>query len=300
MSISFAGCAPAGATPCAQLDRHAVRNENSVPVAASGMWRSFGVNARFVERPQNVARLAGAACLVVAVAITGCRTLLPRQYEYEEELYLALDGSATMYVNASVPALVALRGLELDPGARARVDRTRLRALYRVARDARDAHKHITAGRPPLRAPAHRGCRRTPARRGAAVRLVHVPIRPLGRRGHAYRQVVGRASGRDPGDVGWRGSEIVAFRMHLPSRIRYHDAPSKQVERGNILVWEQPLADRRAGRPLSIEARLDTQSILYRTVWLFGLMIVLVVALFAALLLWLVRRGPTHPPAAPA
>ena len=36
------------------------------------------------------------------------------------------------------------------------------------------------------------------------------------------------------GDVGWTGAEFVAFRMHLPSKIRYHDAPSKQVERGKI------------------------------------------------------------------
>jgi len=75
---------------------------------------------------------------------------------------------------------------------------------------------------------------------------------------------------------------------------------SRTVERGNILVWEQPLADRLAGRPLTIEARLDTQSILYRTLWLFGLMIVVVLVLFATLLLWLVHRTRQHPPAAPA
>jgi len=62
-------------------------------------------------------------------------------------------------------------------------------------------------------------------------------------------------------------------------------------------VWEQPLADRLAGRKLSIEARLDTQSILYRTLWLFGLMIVAVVVLFAGLLWWIVRKGRQHPPA---
>ena len=45
--------------------------------------------------------------------------------------------------------------------------------------------------------------------------------------------------------------------MHLPARIRYHNAPSKQVERGNILVWEQSLADRLKGEPVHIEARMD-------------------------------------------
>ena len=33
-----------------------------------------------------------------------------RQYEYEEDIYLSLDGSATVYVNTSVAALDALRG----------------------------------------------------------------------------------------------------------------------------------------------------------------------------------------------
>ena len=245
-------------------------------------------------------RAAGAACLVFAVALAGCRSLLPRQYEYEEELYLALDGSATMYVNASVPALVALRGLELDPNPRARINRPRIRAMFE------SPVTHVT---------------RVSTSRRAGRRFVHlrIEVADVGRLGgtrpfawstyrferagdeYVYRQVVGPAAGGDPGPAGWRGSEIVAFRMHLPSRIRYHDAPSKQVERGNILVWEQPLADRLAGRRLSIEARLDTQSILYRTLWLFGLMIVFVVVLFAALLLWLVRRGrQQHPPAAPA
>ena len=84
------------------------------------------------------------------------------------------------------------------------------------------------------------------------------------------------------GDVGWTGDELVAFRMHLPAKIRFHNATSKQVDRGNILAWEQPLKDRLSGTPLTIEVRLDTQSILYRTLWLFGLMMALVAVLFVA------------------
>jgi uncharacterized SAM-binding protein YcdF (DUF218 family) len=243
--------------------------------------------------------VAGAACFVFAVALAGCRTLLPRQYEYEEELYLALDGSATMYVNASVPALVALRGVELDPNPRTRVDRTRVRAVYE------SAVTHVTrvsTSRRSGRRFVHLRIEVADVRRLAEARPFAWSTYRFDRTGdqYVYRQTVGPPAGRDPGDVGWRGAEIVAFRMHLPSKVRYHDAPSKQVERGNILVWEQRLADRLAGRPLSLETRLDTQSILYRTLWLFGLMIVLVVVLFAALLLWLVRRGRQHPPAAPA
>ena len=45
-------------------------------------------------------------------------------------------------------------------------------------------------------------------------------------------------------NVGWNGSELVAFRMHIPSVIVFHNSPSRKVQRGNILEWEQPLVDR--------------------------------------------------------
>ena len=108
---------------------------------------------------------------------------------------------------------------------------------------------------------------------------------------YVYTQTVGAAAGRDVGDVGWRGNELVAFRMHLPARILYHDAPSKQVERGNILVWEQTLADRLKGTPVHIEARMEGQSILYSAITLFGAMAAVVIVLFAGIIWWVVRKG---------
>jgi hypothetical protein len=69
--------------------------------------------------------------IVVAVlTLSACSGLVKKQYEYEEEMYLALDGSATLNVNASVPALVALRGVDLNPSPRTRFDRDRIRELY--------------------------------------------------------------------------------------------------------------------------------------------------------------------------
>ena len=60
---------------------------------------------------------------VVAAALAGasCSNVISRKYEYEEDVYLRLDGSATIYVNAAVPALVALRDapLPIDPAASA-------------------------------------------------------------------------------------------------------------------------------------------------------------------------------------
>jgi hypothetical protein len=238
----------------------------------------------------------GAACLVVVFALAGCRDILPRHYEYEEELYLALDGSATMYVNGSVPALIALRGLQLDPNPRQPVDRRRVRELY----ESPVTHvTRVSTSRRAGRRFVHLRIDVTDVRRLSAAQPFAWSTYGLHRTAeeYVYTQTVGAAAGADAGKTGWSGAETVSFRIHLPSRIRYHNAPSKVVERGNILVWEQPLADRLAGRKLSIEARVDTQSILYRTLWLFGLMVVAVVVLFAGLLWWIVRKGRQHPPA---
>src|SRR5262249_52931363 len=114
---------------------------------------------------------------------------------------------------------------------------------------------------------------------------------------YTYLQTIGAAAGSNPGNAGWNGREMVAFRLHLPSKIRYHN--TRGVEsRGNILVWEQPLADRLRGEPISIEARMDTQSILYTTLWLFGITFVAVAVAFAVVIWWVMRRGVEPPMAA--
>jgi hypothetical protein len=79
--------------------------------------------------------------------------------------------------------------------------------------------------------------------------------------------------------------------MHLPSRISYHNAPSKAVERGNILSWEQPLVERLKGTPLELQVQMETQSILYRTLLLFGSTIVAAAITFGLVLWWMARRG---------
>jgi len=76
-------------------------------------------------------RVAVVTAIACAAALTACGDggLFRHQYEYEEELYLQLDGSVTAYVNASVPALVALRGAVLNIDPRSRPQRDELRAL---------------------------------------------------------------------------------------------------------------------------------------------------------------------------
>jgi hypothetical protein len=212
------------------------------------------------------------------------------RYEYDEEIYLGLDGTATIYVNASVAALVALRGLDLDVDPRARLDRARIRAMYeapgirvvRVSSSRRDGRRFVH-----LRLETENVRQLSTAAPFAWSRY------DLERRGDIYvfRQQVGPSANKPVGDVGWSGDEMVAFRFHLPSKIRFHNALAGNLRRGNILVWEQSLKDRLAGQPLTMEAHMETQSILYRTLWLFGATGIAVAIAFAFVVWWIMTSG---------
>jgi len=234
-----------------------------------------------------VAMLASVAC--------GATASLFRQYEYEEEVYLSLDGTATVYVHSSIAALNALRGTNFDASPAARFEREPFRDYFSTA------VTRVT---------------RVSSSRRSGRRFVHVRLEvdDVTRLGEAaplawstyrfrrdgdlfvYRQQVGAAAGKEVGKAGWTGRELVAFRLHLPSKIRW-DNSGHAVGRGNIVGWEQPLTDRLRGTPIEIEARMDPQSILYRTLWLFGATFVAVAAAFGLVIWWVMRRGTTAMPA---
>ena len=111
-----------------------------------------------------------------------------------------------------------------------------------------DARQPVAPQQPPLRARAARRRRHPAARRGGAVRVVDVPVPTRTATSSSTSRRSGGAAGKDVGNVGWTGRELVAFRLHLPSKITYH---TTRQRRGNILVWEQPLADRLRGVPLT-------------------------------------------------
>jgi hypothetical protein len=253
---------------------------------------------------QSVRAVLAAVVIVAAAAAAACKGgLLGRQYEYEEDLYLSLDGTATLVVNASIPSIVALRGLDIDMSPGARVDRDRIRTLYESAVTS------VTHVSPPWR---------RAGRRFVQVRMTVTDVRRLHEAppfswsryaltvadGKAvFEQRVGQSALR-PGtlqQVGWDGSEIVAFRLHLPSRILWHNsrdletnAPN-ETARGNILAWEQHLADRLDGAPLDIRVEMDSQSILHRTLWLFVGAFAAAVLLLVALIWWAIRKAPEEP-----
>jgi hypothetical protein len=236
-------------------------------------------------------RLALAVVLVAVLGAVACGNVIARKYEYEEEVFLALDGSATVYVNASVPALVALRGAKLPLDPAARLDRTVVRDLYAT----------------PVTRVASVTTSRREGRRYVHLRLDVDDIRRLGEAppfawstyqflegdgSFEFSQRMGAAAGGPAANAGWQGDELVAVRVHLPSRIDDHNAPSRRIERGNILVWEQPLSERQKGTPLEIQAIMEKESILFRTLALFGGMAVLVAITFAGVIWYIKRRQP--------
>ena len=248
-------------------------------------------------------RAALGIALIAAISVSCGGGVFGKQYEYEEDTTIALDGSATIVVNASLPALVALRGLDLPVDPNARPDRDRIREMYttpvtsvtRVSRPwTRKGRKFVQ-----IRVQVHdlRRLHEAPPFAWSKYALTQEGGQ------HVLTHVVG-PSAMKPGTLknyGWDGSEIVAFRLHLPSKILFHNSRSLETneplphERGNILRWEQHLADRLDGKPVEIEVRMESQSILYRTLWLFAGAFTAALLLLALLVWWFVRRGRDEP-----
>jgi hypothetical protein len=237
------------------------------------------------------------ACIAVAAGCGGRG--FGKVYEYEEDLFLSLDGSAEVIVNTSIPALVALRGVDLPVDPVTRLDRDRIRALYsspltevyRVSRPWRRYGRRFVQIRVRVR----------DVRKLSQVQPFSWSSYDLAEKDGVvvYKQTIGASAHRAGTlqNVGWAGGELTAIRLHLPSRIVWHNArdvetnEASDIARGNILAWEQHLTDRLDGRPISIEVRMDRQSILNRTLWLFAGAFGAAVLLIGLLLWWTVRKG---------
>ena len=82
-------------------------------------------------RRSTRSRAISVALVAACIVSSGCGGgLFSKVYEYEEDLYISLDGTASVIVNASIPALAVLRGLDLNLDSGARVDREKIRELY--------------------------------------------------------------------------------------------------------------------------------------------------------------------------
>lgn len=236
-----------------------------------------------------------------AALLAGCSNPLARQYEYSEQLYLGVEGEAELVIDSSIAAFVALRNLPLDASPSVPVDRDKVRAAF-----ADPGCGEVTVNRPWSRY----------GRRFVQVVLEQDDVRKFATCGPvswssfaferageneaeeiAFTQVLGAPTPGDPGAVNWNGSEIVGFKLHLPSKILFHnvrrleDGAPGTADRGNILTWEQHLADRRAGQPLRMEVRMHSQSILNRALWLFAGAFVTAIVLIVATVALVIRRA---------
>jgi hypothetical protein len=251
-----------------------------------------------VRVPAPVARLV---CLVVvALFASSCSNPLARQYEYDEQTYLATDGSATVILSASVASLVAMRGVPLDPAPNARITSDDVRRVFEEAGCyvERAARPWRRSGRRFVQARLHLA----DVRNAASCRILGwstygFEVTPEQIR---YTQTVGAPStvpATAPPGITWNGSELVAFKLHQASRVtlqnarRLDDGQPRDLERGNIVTWEQRLSDRLAGTPIAMEVRTETESILFRTVSLFAGAFVAAVIVLILLIWFTIRRG---------
>lgn len=256
----------------------------------------------------------------VAAAVSACSGRgggplgsLTTEYEYEEDLTLSMDGSASLVVNASIPALVALRGLSLPTDLRTRADQLRdqVRTIYsseqtsvgRVSTWTRSGRRFVGVH---VRIENVRTLSQVAPFSWAAYDLHQAGEQVI------YRQKLSKpVSGATPASAGLTGNELVAFRLHLPARIRFQNSrwldrdESRPAARGNIITWEQRLDDRFKGQPIAyaedktpdvMEVRMDRESILYRTLWLFGIAFAAAILVLAGLIWLTMRRGGKQDP----
>ncbi len=237
----------------------------------------------------------------MATMATACSNPLGPKYEYEEQMYLKVDGSATVLIDASLAALVALRNLPVDQQSAATIDRDRLRTLFESSGcgDVRVGQPWVRQGRRFVQVTIQTADVNTLHACGPLSWATYLFEKDAG--GIHFEQTVGASAGVNPGQVNWDGSELVAFKLHSPSRIYFHnvkrlkDGLDGKPDRGNILAWEQRLSDRRAGVPMHMEARIGAESILFRTLWLFGGAFLAAVIVLVALISITIRRAKRRP-----
>lgn len=252
-----------------------------------------------------IARSVRAAAIALLGALlstmsSACANPFAPQYEYEEQVYLSVDGAATVVIDSSFAALVALRGGAIDPAIANAADRNAVRQIVSAAGCTVDSVSRFWS----------RSGRRFVQIQVSAADVRELPtckllawstyaFGPVPNVGLRYEQQVSAPTPGAtpvPDSTTWNGNELVAFKLHLPSRITYQNVKllngeNGGTERGNILTWAQTLNDRRAGKPVSMRADMDSTSILHTTLWLFAGAFAGAVALLVLIIWFVVRKG---------
>jgi hypothetical protein len=188
------------------------------------------------------------------------------RYEYEEEVFLEVDGSGEIRINGSRELFAALRGVGGSPDPHFVTAET-LRRFYqspdlevlsiKSSRREGRTYLHLRARFEDLRRlakhPAFAGRRFVLEDEDDELRL----------------EAEIHGGERLPGVRGLSRQGQVGFRFHFPSPVRFHNAPDG-IRRGNILAWEQTVAEHLQGNPIQLEAHFDQTSVLAASLFLFG------------------------------
>ena len=214
--------------------------------------------------------MKAASILLALVTAAGCTA-----YEYEEEVFLEVDGSGEIRMSGSAAAIQALHHVEDAKGLFAG-DGVQIVSNRETERERRK-FIHVEA-----RFGKWEELCRTPAFRGRACRFDEEE--------DGVALALSLPSPREAAPEALDPQAVLALRYHFPSTIRYHNSPGG-IERGNILAWKRTLREHFAGRPLDVEVRFDRRTILQATVSVVSLSLALVAAALGASLLLMVRKG---------
>jgi hypothetical protein len=226
----------------------------------------------------------------VAISRTGSAPT----YEYEEVIYLELDGSATVDVNASIASIAAVHGADLGPDPEGAPAQAVVRALFAAPGVEVSALTFFGRGG---RRFVHVSLDVSDVRRLPASPSFAASAFRFERRGDrvVFRRIPGGAAAGDAGNLdagggAWIGDERAAVRVRVPSTVLFENATS-DVQRGNMLVWEQPLAARLSRVPIELHVDMASSSILSSTLVLFGAAVAAAALMFAVVIALVVRKG---------
>jgi hypothetical protein len=224
------------------------------------------------------------ATLLLLASFEGCV-----RYEYEHEIWLAVDGSGTVHVTGRPVLWAAFKGVGQIADPDQTISREQVRQLFeRSGLEVRRVTRVRRAGKSYLFISADfkdvNALNGTPAFPDLRIRL---------QREGTNLVLSGRWEPRDkPPSVGEDARQgLMAIRFHLPSRIHSHKNAFGGVQRGNIVGWRQDVEKGLAGTPLEFGAVMDQRSILHATVLLFVKAIVIALSLVGIGLYLAYRKG---------
>ena len=257
-------------------------------------------------------RIAAVSAFAAFLMSSACANPFSPQYEYEEQVYLEVDGRAVVVIDTSLAALVALRGSTIDPAVANATDRSDVRRMVTAAGCqvtdvsrfwTRHGRRFVQIRVSSARAEDLPKCRLLAWSTYSLDSIAPGVEQTMPQGGLRFQQHLGaptpdQAAAAAP--TNWSGNELVAFKFHLPSRVLDHnvkllDGSNGTIERGNILTWAQTLKDRQTGKPLDMRADMDGKSILHTTLWLFAGAFVAAVAVLVLAIWWVIRKGRRSP-----